>query len=457
MTTTVGVSPGPVTPAPAVRRAWWRPRLDGATTPARLRLLLALLILLSLAWGVLAALTADQHASAAADVVAVSEPLSLDAEQIYTSLSDAGATAANAFLAGGLEPTKARQRYQADITQAAIRIEAASALVGSSAARTQLPGHLTKQASAAGTAVGDDLAILSGQLPAYTDEVGTARADNRLGLPLGAAYLREASGLLRGTLLPAASDIYTRESTLLTSASAQATGLPLIVVAAIAGLGLGYVLFRSSRWLSRHTHRMVNYGLLLATVAGLVSLVWLVAAFVVGRGDLLHAQQQGSAPAQAFARAEVAALQAHADESLTLIDNGGDDSYQKDYLAQQKLLGPGPGTLLAAVQAAGGPGSDVAAQARAWYQAHAALRAKDNGGSHGAAVQSALNGDAATSFARLSTTLSQGINDHQAVFAASARSGRDAFTGLAVGMIVASLVMVGGCAWGLSRRLAEYR
>lgn len=457
MTTTVGVSPGPVTPAPAVRRAWWRPRLDGATTPARLRLLLALLILLSLAWGVLAALTADQHASAAADVVAVSEPLSLDAEQIYTSLSDADATAANAFLAGGLEPAKARQRYQADITQAAIRIEAASALVGSSAARTQLPGHLANQASAAGTAVGDDLAILSGQLPAYTDEVGTARADNRLGLPLGAAYLREASGLLRGTLLPAASDIYTRESALLTSASAQATGLPLIVVAAVAGLGLGYVLFRSSRWLSRHTHRVVNYGLLLAALAGLVSLVWLVAAFVVGRGDLLHAQQQGSAPAQAFARAEVAALQAHADESLTLIDNGGDDSYQKDYLAQQKLLGPGPGTLLAAVQAAGDPGSDVPAQARAWYQAHAALRAKDDAGSHGAAVQSALNGDAATSFARLSATLSQGINDHQAVFAVSARSGRDAFTGLAAGMIVAALVMVGGCAWGLSRRLAEYR
>ena len=457
MTTTVGVSHGPVTPAPAVRRAWWRPRLDGATTPARLRLLLALLILLSLAWGVLAALTADQHASAAADVVAVSEPLSLDAEQIYTSLSDADATAANAFLAGGLEPAKARQRYQADITEAAIRIEAASALVGSSAARTQLPGHPARQASAAGTAVGDDLAILSGQLPAYTDEVGTARADNRLGLPLGAAYLREASGLLRGTLLPAASDIYTRESALLTSASAQASGLPLIVVTAVAGLGLGYVLFRSSRWLSRHTHRVVNYGLLLATLAGLVSLVWLVAAFVVGRGDLLHAQQQGSAPAQAFARAEVAALQAHADESLTLIDNGGDDSYQKDYLAQQKLLGPGPGTLLAALQAAGGPGSDVAAQARAWYQAHAALRAKDDAGSHGAAVQSALSGDAATSFAQLSVTLSEGINDHQAVFAVSARSGRDAFTGLAVGMIVASLVMVGGCVWGLSRRLTEYR
>ena len=453
MTTSVGVSPVQRTPARAGGGARWRSRLDRAATPARLRLLLALMVLLSLAWGVLAALTADQHASAAADVVAVSEPLSLDAEQIYTSLSDADATAANAFLAGGLEPAAARQRYQADITQAAIRIEAASALVGSSAARTRLPGH---QASAAGSAIGDDLATLSGQLPVYTDEVGTARANNRLGLPLGAAYLREASALSRETLLPAASDIYTRESALLTSASAQATGLPLIVVAVVAGLGLGYVFWRSSRWLARHTHRVVNYGMLLAALAALVSLVWLAGAFVIGRADLLQAQQQGSAPAQAFARAEVAALQAHADESLTLIDNSGDDAYQQDYLAQQKILGPGPGTLLDAVQA-GGTGSDVAAQARAWYQAHAALRAKDDAADHAAAVTSAQTGDAATAFARLSETLSDGIASHQATFAVSARGGRDAFTALAAGMIVAALVMVAGCVWGLNRRLAEYR
>jgi hypothetical protein len=108
MTTSVGVSPGPRTLAPAPRRAGWRSWLEGSTTPRRLGLLLALLVLLSVAWGVLAALTADQHASAAGDVVAASEPLSLDAEQIYTSLSDADATAANAFLAGGLEPAAAR-------------------------------------------------------------------------------------------------------------------------------------------------------------------------------------------------------------------------------------------------------------------------------------------------------------------------------------------------------------
>jgi hypothetical protein len=410
---------------------------------------------------VIAALTADQHASAASDVVAVSEPLSLDAEQIYQSLSDADATAANAFLSGGLEPAAARQRYNADISAAAIRIEAASALVGASAARTSMPGRLTSQAASAATATGNDLATLSADLPVYAGDVQTARADNRLGLPLGAAYLRTASALLQGPLLKAASDIYTHENGLLTSASAQATGLPLLVVAIVVGLAIGYVLLRTSRWLTGQTHRVINYGLLVALVACAISLVWLASAFVIGRTELLHAQQSGSAPAQAFARADVAALRAHADESLTLIDNSGDDKYQKDFVIQQKLLGPRPGTLLAAVQAApgssGGAASAAATDALAWYQAHAALRALDDAGNHAAAVNSALSGDAAAAFAKLSAALDSGITADQATFASSARSGRDAFTGLAIGMIVAALVMVAGSAWGLSRRLAEYR
>jgi hypothetical protein len=417
-----------------VRRPLRRSALDTATTPGRLRLLLAGLVVLSLAWGVLATLTADQHASAAADVVAAREPLTLDAQQIYRGLSDADATAASAFLSGGLEPAGLRQRYNADVSQAALAIQSASALVGPSGAASK------------------DLATLSAGLPAYAGEVGTAVADNRLGLPLGAAYLREASALLRGSLLPAASDIYTKESGQLTASSAQATGLPLLVLALLVGLALGYVLYRASRWLTRRTHRVFNYGLLVASVAGVVSLAWLAAAFFVGRGDLLHAQQSGSALAEAYARAEVAALRAHADESLTLIDNSGDDSYQADYLAQKKLLGPGPGTLLAG---AGAP--SAAADAQAWYQAHAALRAQDDAGSHAKAVTSALSGQAATTFAALSADLSHGIDASQAVFAASARSGRDDFTGLTEGMIVASLVMAVGCAWGLNRRLAEYR
>ena len=45
----------------------------------------------------------------------------------------------------------------------------------------------------------------------------------------------------------------------------------------------------------------------------------------------------------------------------------------------------------------------------------------------------------------------------EATFRSSAATGQDAFTGLEAGIIVLALVMVVGCAWGINRRLAEYR
>jgi hypothetical protein len=422
---------------------------DLSTTPGRLRLLLAVLVLLSLAWGALAAFTVNHYASAAASVVAVREPLSLDAQQIYRRLSDANDTAATAFLAGGLEPAAARQRYLADIRAAGTGVEDATA-----------------QGGAALGAVSKDLGTLAAELPVYTGEVETARADNRLGLPLGAAYLREASALMRGTLLPAAGGMYATENASLSATSAQATGLPLVTVTVIAGLGIGYVLYRASRWLSRRTHRVFNYGLLLAAAAGIISLLWLAAAYGVGRSDLLNARARGSAPVEALARADIAALQAHAYESLTLIDNTGDDSYQQEYLHQQQALGPGPGTLLTAAQTtaagsgAAGMATAAVSHAQAWYRAHTKVRALDDSSDHAAAVASVLGsgpGDAGTQFGLLSADLAAGIATGQAAFDSSAQAGRDAYTALEPGVIATALVMVIGCAWGLNRRLAEYR
>jgi hypothetical protein len=45
----------------------------------------------------------------------------------------------------------------------------------------------------------------------------------------------------------------------------------------------------------------------------------------------------------------------------------------------------------------------------------------------------------------------------EATFQSNAATGRDAFTGLEAGVIVLTLVMVVGSAWGINRRLAEYR
>jgi hypothetical protein len=438
---------GPTVPAGPRRFRRFRPTLS--TTPGRLRLLLIIAVLLSLAWGALAGFTASQYAAAASSVVATREPLSLDAQQIYSRLSDANDAAATAFLTGGLEPPAVRQRYLADIGAAESGIEDATANGG-----------------AASGAAAQDLDALAKDLPVYAGEVETARADNRLGLPLGAAYLREASGLMRAALLPAASGMDAAENASLGATSAQATGLPLISVTLAVGLVIGYLVYRASRWLRRRTNRVLNVGLVAAGVALIVSVGWLAAAYTAGRGDMLAAQARGSTPVEALAKVGIAAQQAHADESLTLIDNSGDDIYQQYYVSEQRALGPGPGTLLTAAQAAaaGSPAAPAASaavrDARAWYAAHAAVRALDDKGSHAGAVASVLGtgpADADVLFAKLTDDLSAGMTADQATFDTSAQAGAGDFTALAPGVAVAALVMAASCAWGLSRRLGEYR
>ena len=60
-------------------------------------------------------------------------------------------------------------------------------------------------------------------------------------------------------------------------------------------------------------------------------------------------------------------------------------------------------------------------------------------------------------FARVEADLSKAIDADHAVFHSNATAGRNAFTGLDVVIVLAAVLIAAGCAWGLSRRLAEYR
>jgi hypothetical protein len=60
-------------------------------------------------------------------------------------------------------------------------------------------------------------------------------------------------------------------------------------------------------------------------------------------------------------------------------------------------------------------------------------------------------------FSRVEADLGQAITADQLTFRSSAAAGRDAFAGLAAGVIAAAVLMAAASAWGLARRLAEYR
>ena len=426
---------------PAARRRFAFPR--ASTTPGKVRLIRIGLVIACLGWGALAALMVEQHASAAQAVASVSEPLSLEAQQMYQSLADADVTASTGYLYGRIQPFPGRQRYEHDIAVATADLKAVTA------------------ASRDDPAVSRSLTTLSADLPVYTGYVEDGEIYNSLGYPAGASFIQVASEEMHLRLLPAARAEYALQNARLTAASAQATGLPLAAVTLVASLALGFFLYLTQRWLSRRTHRTFNVGLLVASVAGLVALAWMAVALLGGRADLLRATEHGSGPAETLAQADIAALQARGDETLNLISRTGDADFQQDFRAAQ-------GTFSSLLTRAGqqstasAAGSIAAARqdANSWFAVNQQAQKLDKALDYGAETRLVIGsgpGTAGTLFSRLEADLDAAIRGGQATFADSAAAGSGAFTGLEAGVAVLALIMAIGSARGLSRRLAEYR
>jgi len=343
----------------------------------------------------------------------------------------------------------ARQRYAADIDQAAAEL-------------TRLENATTTSAN---PRLVHSLAAVAAGLPVYTGYVSQAQTQFLLGYRLTAGSLMQvASEEMHLTLLPAARAGYAQENAALTAASAQATGLPWIVVMLVLAIVLAFVLYRAQRWLSRSTHRVFNIGMLAATVALVVSAVWLIGSFAVARTDLQRAVGHGSVPAEALAQAAIDTQQARGYQVLNLISRSGDATFVQDFQAVRAKLGPGPGTLLATAAGSGGAGAHWAAAAglglQSWYRVIGQAYALDSKARY--TTETALvigpGANASTAgFARVEADLAKAINADDTVFHSNATAGSNAFTGLDVVIVLAAALMAVGCAWGLSRRLAEYR
>ena len=411
-------------------RAWL------ATTPGRLIALLAALLVVCAAFGVATVWTASSHAGAAQDVARTDQRLSGDARQIYGSLANADTTASSAYLAGGVEPAALRQRYLNDIASA--------------------NGALTEAAKAAGddSGVAGPIGMLSDQIPVYTGVVETARADNRLGLPIGGAYLGEASAVMHGRLLPAADQLFGAETARLGSHQndAGAFAYPAVFV----GLIVLALLVVAQVWLTRRTRRMFNPGLLGSTAAIVVALIWLVAALTLQHDNIGKSRQQGSAQIESLAQAETSALRAHGDESLFLITGGEDLSYSGDYAKSAAKLDQ---ELKQAANIATPADSAVASAQTAsagGQAAHARMTAANAAGQYSTAVHSVTAGDTATRFTALHDVIDSAIKTDQSAFTRYAKASRTDVDGLSPVMAVLALLAAAGCVVGIGARLREY-
>lgn len=432
-------------PADAVRRL----SRSAATTPGRLSLITAGLIALSLLTGVVGTVAMQDRQNATEGLIDHREPLAVAAQQVYRSLSDADATVASALLSTGGEPQALRDRYDADIASAG----AALAKVASD--------------SAGIPAAAEQVDILSRQLPVYTGLVETARANNRQGFPVGAAYLREASELMRSTILPAAQTLYEVDTERLQAEQDDATGFPWLTTVLV--LALVAALVTTQVYLKRKTNRVFNVGLVVSTAAVGVAVAWMAVALIVQGVLVGSGREDGTRQVDLLVRARIAALQARADETLTLVARGGGDEYDKEFTATfQQLAGPdGRGGLLAQARdrAEGQPSAghlDAATEAATtWLRAHQQVRELDAAGEHQEAVAVAIDPDddssAAAAFTRLDRGLADAIGAGRQIFLDDTTNASRALTALPAGFAVLAVIAALGATLGIRERLREYR
>jgi hypothetical protein len=446
MSTATAPAPAEVSAAGSLRsRVIVRARRRYGRTPDRLVALLAGLVLLAAGTGVAGLAGVRDRAAALDEATGTSSRLSVAAVTAYQSLSDADATAAGAFLAAGAEPPQAGRRYNADIAQAAAALSTLTA------------GAPTGEAAAA-------VAELAGDLPVYAGKIETARAYNRQGLPLGAAYLREASTLARERMLPAAQRLYQIESGRL--AAAQDAGAAAPWLALTLGVLTIAALVAVQVHLTRTTNRLLNIGLLAATAGTLVSVGWLGIAAGRVAADTGTSRRAGTEQIEALAQARIAVLQARSFEALTLVARGTGAELERQFAATMVRL-DGPDGLLALATARTAQQPETQAEVRAaadalrlWRAVHADLRRMDDAGQYSDAVALAT-GPASTTAGSLASTLDAHLGtaiDHAGErFGTAAAQARGALSGVGAGVALIMTLAAAASAAGMWPRIAEYR
>lgn len=419
---------------------------SAATTPGKLSFIGVGIVVLSLLTGLIGTLSMQSRDDSVDTLVEHREPLAAAAQEVYRSLSDADATAATAFLTPGTEPAALRERYATDIAKAGAALaKAASDSAGIPEAAEQVD-------------------ILSRQLPVYTGLIATAKANDRQGYPVGAAYLREASELLRSTILPAAEELYDINARRLADEQDDATGFPWFVALALAALigALGY----AQVYVKRKTNRVFNVGLLVSSGAVALLVLWTAVALIIQGVYAGSGREDGTEQADRLVRARIAALQARADETLALVARGGGEEYEQGFTEQfRRFAGvDGRGGLLGEAIAETEADTSLRAaadHAAAWLDAHGRVRQLDDGGEHRQAVLLAIDGaderSPATAFGRVDSELAASIDSARRDFVENTSAAAGALTLLAPAYALLSIIAALGATLGIRERLREYR
>ncbi|MFD4368545.1 hypothetical protein [Rhodococcus sp. NPDC058521] len=412
------------------------------STPARLTALGAVLAMLTLSAGVVTANSVESRQSTLETSLAETEPLANSAQDLYGALSVADAAATTGFISGGIEPEDVRNRYTQTVGVASAElVYAAAGLADDDADSRRL------------------LASISSDFTVYTGLVETARANNRAGHPVGAAYLTEASTLMQTGLLPMAQDLHARQETNVSDTQRDFSLPPwpaiVLLVVALIGLVIGQVL------VARRTRRTFNLGLISASAALGLLLLWLLVAGLLSSMDVRRALSDGAEPLHELTTARILAQQARAEETLKLVRRDSAGNYDDVYGDKAERL---TATLEAYVRNDIGVSTESAERAvsarQLWAQSHERMNAAFTEGDFETAADITVGvgpNKSAAQFAEVDDAITDGIVEARHELRSRLSTGSNVLTALAPGALVLAVIAFGGIIIGLWPRLREYQ
>ncbi|HEU0239719.1 MAG TPA: hypothetical protein VFR11_10640 [Micromonosporaceae bacterium] len=410
------------------------------STPTRLTGAFVILLALDVGYGALALGGASHANSDIATMRASGSSSIMDAQTLYTELSDADASASAGFLATGSQVAPLHTRYGNDILRAA--------------------ASLTNVIAASPPPSADSKRLIA-NLAIYHGMVTAAQVRNPTVVTAEATSAQAASRELRNTLLPSAQGVYAAQSWRLATQRGDATTYPYYVV----GLGAAtlIVLLLVQRYLTRRTRRRLNVGLAGATLLIVGALIYQNVAWA---GLQHHLRSVGAISDQTttLVTARVDAREARSDEALALMHDGGITEFEAGFdNTMTMLVDPDSGTDMLVTVEHQTTDSRVRtavgraiAHLQAWQAIHADVRQRDASGDHAAAVAIAL-GQASSVSDAVDGDLFAAITAANDAFARESRAGSNDIEPVGIVVFIITLLALFGLSVGIMRRQSEYR
>jgi hypothetical protein len=271
---------------------------------------------------------------------------------------------------------------------------------------------------------------------------------------------------MRNAMLPGARDLYEIQAQHLTAGYRRGVSGWALLAVALAAFALLGLLACTQLALARATRRILNPGLVLATVLLLGLMVWIGAAFTVQQNALAQAQSRGSDPVELLTTTRILASRAQADESIALAARGGGEKeprledVDRGFQAVTRPIG---GLLKRAADIAGAPIGAIDRAYRTYLEAHShvveQVKLGDFTRAEALAVDRGSGGAPSTKKAgdALSAALDREVGLAQGRFEEAVKRADAALTGLDAGIPALTVLCALLALFALRQRLEEYR